>query len=234
MSLLPQEIVAITMDNIHSVSQLKQFRLVCKAWNHPALNSMLSQEIFLWSKQEIAGFCNFLVLHDPSKKYLVKRLYWAIGYAFPFTLDELQMAQEYCPSLQELSLDIGDKTEGVLKQSITDAWRQGSSVEKQHYLKKLRIHTRCPADYLEYLFYKYASIESLKMSIGVDKVFIEFHMQRVSYLISKGAKKDILFTYQKGTDGEKIISMLTVWNKEAALYQDDASEDCRIRVRYAF
>ena len=195
---------------------------------------MLGQEIFLWSKQEITGFCNFLD-HNPSKKHLVKRLHWAIGYGFPFTLDELQMALDHCLLLQELSLDIGDKTKGALEQSITDdAWRKERPVEKQHHLKKLKIDTRCPADYLEYLFYKYASIESLKMSIGVDKVFIEFYMQRVSYLISKVAKKDILFTYKKGSDGEKIMSMLLVWNKEAALYHDDASEDFRIRVRYAF
>lgn len=314
--LLSEEILILILSHAGSLSQLKECRLVCKAWCNPGLINMLGQEIILRSEVGIFRLYDILV-RDPPKGYLIKHITFDTGddcsmilkellylvltpnietikgdasneefyiefnrvmkrwpeqfgkletmtrsdevtvpyfealFHFKETLREMvfnigeyseniayeraeklsqfkkltslkmegwyqrlwdmEKVLKHCPWIQELSLNIHDESGNVLEPPAVKDWTD-SSVEKQYHLKRLCIHTNCPADYMQYLFYKYPNIDSIAIDVELDDEFIEVNMDRITSLIKNVPKKQIIFTVGTGLDFREIVQSLQMYN----------------------
>ncbi|KAF1801645.1 hypothetical protein V8B55DRAFT_1560343 [Mucor lusitanicus] len=71
--MLPETMLTLIMSYIHLLSQLKECRLVCKAWTNPGLINMLGQEIVLRSDSGTLRLYDIL-LREPSRAHLIKHL----------------------------------------------------------------------------------------------------------------------------------------------------------------
>ncbi|KAL9546155.1 hypothetical protein MBANPS3_006801 [Mucor bainieri] len=317
-SLLSEKILILVMSYVDSLSQLKQCRLVCKAWSNPGLSSMLGQEITLQSELRIFWLYNLLV-RDPSRGYLVKHLVFKTGDECSVVLKELlyliltpnietikgeisnddfytefnkamqrwpnkfekvqQMTScseitlpyfkallHFKDTLQAMVFNIGEyseevayscakdlaqftcltslKMEGwyqrlwsmenvlnynVLESAVVKDWTE-STVECQYNLRKLSIQTSCPADYLEYLFFKYPGIDSINIDIELDNEYIENNMYRIAPLIQNVPHKQIIFTIGTGLDFREMVQDLQAYGYNIVIDKVHVNGDFRLHL----
>ncbi|EPB85797.1 hypothetical protein HMPREF1544_07379 [Mucor circinelloides 1006PhL] len=95
---------------------------------------------------------------------------------------------------ERMSLSIYGEFEDVLRPSAVRDWTDSSK--------------SCPADYLQYLFYKYSSIETIEVDAELDDEFIEINMNRISSVIKYVPNnKQIVFTVVADLDLREIASI---------------------------
>lgn len=127
-------------------------------------------------------------------------------------LSSLEEILKYCPHLQELSLNIHEESDDVLEPPAVMDWATSTIEERQYNLKNLSIQSSCPADYLEYLFYKYPNIESISIDIELDGDYIEINMDRIMRLIKDVPRKHISFTVAAELDFREIVQGLKAYS----------------------
>lgn len=120
---------------------------------------------------------------------------------------DLEEVLKYCPYIEELLLNIHEESGNVLEPPAVRDWTE-STVERQYNLKSLSIQGDSPADYMQYLLYKYTNIESIKVDIELDDEFIEINMYRITRLIRDIPNKQIIFTVGTGLDFREIVQSL--------------------------
>ncbi|KAL9546866.1 hypothetical protein MBANPS3_006464 [Mucor bainieri] len=309
-SLTSEKILTLIMSYIGSLSQLKECRLVCKAWCNPGLINMLGQNITLRSELGIFRLdaCSFILkelLHliltpniesikgeisnngfyiefnramkrwpnqfekmtEMTSCYEVTTPYFEALSHFKNTLQKMvfnigkynehvaydcakhlsefhhltslsvegwyqrlwsmEDVLKYCPYIEELSLNIHEESRNVLDRKAVRDWAT-STVEQQCRLKKLVIKTDCPADYMEYLFYKYPSIESISIDIELDDEYIEVNMYRIANLIRNVPSKHIVFTVGTGLDVREILQSLQAYSYHAVVDKVHVNGDLRL------
>ncbi|CAO3618909.1 unnamed protein product [Mucor fragilis] len=140
---------------------------------------------------------------------------------------DLEEVLKHCPYIEELLLNIHDESGNVLKPPAVKDWTE-SSVERQYNLKRLSIQTNCPADYMQYLFYKYPNIESAKIDIELDDEFIEINMYRITHLIKNIPNKQISFTVGTGLDFREIVHSLQAYGYNTLIDKVQVNGDIRL------
>ncbi|GAN02879.1 hypothetical protein MAM1_0029d02328 [Mucor ambiguus] len=134
---------------------------------------------------------------------------------------------KYCPYIEELSLNIHEESGNVLEPPAMKDWAE-SAVEQQYNLKTLSIQTNCPADYMQYLVYKYPNIDSIRIDIELDDDFIEINMDRIIHLIRDIPNKQITFTVGTGLSFREIIQDLQAYSYHVVIDKVHVNGDIRL------
>ncbi|CEP08190.1 hypothetical protein [Parasitella parasitica] len=332
---LPEEILRMTFGFVDTLSQLKECRLVCRAWCNPAEVRMLRQEINIMSENAIFRLYDVLV-RNPGKGYLIKHLnfdkcgsfspvlrellylaltpnietlsghvnsiefytvvneivtrsplkfdrvktmtsfqYVTIPYfevllhfknnleTMVFNVDDddhktsfecakrlvefkkltmfsmegcfsqlwdIDKVLKYCPNLQNLTIKFHQDDDSLVDQENVKLWTE-STVDKQYNLKTLTVNGHCPADYLEYLFYKYPNIEKIVIDAEVDDEYLDVHFARVKALIEKLHWKQIMFTVPPHVDFRDLIRNLMNSNYSVIIDNINDNDDIRIKLK---
>ncbi|KAK4519531.1 uncharacterized protein ATC70_009767 [Mucor velutinosus] len=140
---------------------------------------------------------------------------------------DMEEVLKYCPYIEELSLNVHVESSNVLEPPAVKDWTE-SAVEQQYNLKRLSIQTNCPADYMQYLFYKYPNIDSIKIDIELDDEFIDINMYRIAHLIRDIPNKQIVFTVGTGLDFREIVQSLQAYRYNVMVESAHVNGDFRL------
>ncbi|KAF1804448.1 hypothetical protein V8B55DRAFT_1357487 [Mucor lusitanicus] len=157
--LLSDEILILIMSHVGSLSQLRECRLVCKAWRNPGLISMLGQEITLRSELGIFRLYD-LLMRDPSRGYLVKHLVFNTGEECSVVLKEL-LYLILTPNIETIKGDVSNDDFYIEFNKVMKRW--------PNKFEKFQLMTSCSEvtlPYFEALCHFKNSLQAMVFNIG--------------------------------------------------------------------